>query len=126
MMISKPPNLQGGPAGGGSAAAPPPQQSGGSPVQVQMNMQAPQMPGIYPPRVPQLPNIPQPQVSVPGVNVYGPHIPQPVIPQPMLPQPTIPQANLTATGGAANKLLTIIYVLLAFFVGVGVGMWLKR
>ena len=125
MMIAKPQNLQGGAAGGGAAAAPPAQQSGGSPVQVQMNVQAPYVPGIYPPRVPQLPYIPQPQVQVPGVYVQGPHIPQPVIPQPMIPQPTIPQATLT-TNGASNKLLTIIYVLLAFFVGVGVGMWLKR
>lgn len=113
MMISRPPNLQGGGAGGAVPAAPA-QQSGGSPFQVQL--QTPQMPQL---------NVPQPQLYVPGVgSVQGPRIPQ--IPQPSMQQPTMPGGAAAPQAASGNWLERVIIFLLGMLVGVGLMLLLKR
>ncbi|HTS31811.1 MAG TPA: hypothetical protein VMH81_38340 [Bryobacteraceae bacterium] len=116
-MIARP-AMQPGAAGAAAPAAP--GQSGGgggggSPIQVNVNAQAPQLPGVYPP---QMPHIPQPQVQVPGVQVYGPQIPQPMMPA--IPQPTIPQATITTKG--SPMLERIIIFLVGLLCGVGLSL----
>ena len=102
---------------------------------INVHVQSPQMPyvpGVYPPRVPQLPYVPQPSVQLPGGGyVQGPHIPQPYIPQPYIPQPvipqaTIPQATVTAKGPSNTTLLMVIFILLAFLAGVGLVLFLVK
>lgn len=118
MLISRPGG--GVPGSPGSPQAPPAQGGGGggSPV-VQVNVQGPQMPGVYVPQ-PQMPYVPQPQMPyVPGVNVQQPQIPQLQTPQLSVPQPSAPQATLNAGAPAStNWLLIAIIGLGAFLLGV--------
>jgi len=66
---------------------------------VQVNVQGPQMPGVY---------LPQPQLpSVPGVYVQQPQIPQLQTPQLSVPQPSMPQPTVTAGAPSSTNWLLI-------------------
>lgn len=85
---------------------------------MQVNVQGPQMPGVYLPQ-PQMPYVPQPQLpAVPGVYVQQPQIPQLQTPQLSVPQPSTPQATVTAGApSSTNWLLIAIIGLVAFLLG---------
>jgi len=110
-----------GPGAGAPAGTPqalPAQQGGGGSPAVQVNVQGPQMPGVYLPQ-PQMPYVPQPQLpSVPGVYVQQPQIPQLRTPQLSIPQPSTPQATVTAGApSSTNWLLFAIIGLGSFLLG---------
>ena len=90
-------------------------QGGDSPA-VQVNVQGPQMPGVYMPQ-PQVPAVPQPQLpSVPGVYAQQPHMPQSAAPQVSVPGPT----------RSTNRLLLTIVSLAILLAGLLVAVFVKH
>ncbi|HLK62649.1 MAG TPA: hypothetical protein VKU19_04360 [Bryobacteraceae bacterium] len=111
-------------AAGGGAPAAAPQAGGGSPVQLQVSPQGAYLPGVYPPR---LPNIPTPQANIGGVHVQGPYVPTPQLPTPSIPQVGIPGATATVTTKGSSTLIErIIFFLLGMLVGAGLVLLLKK
>jgi len=111
-----------GPGAGAPAGKPlasPAQPGGGGSPAVQVNVQGPQMPGVY---------LPQPQLpSVPGVYVQQPQIPQLQTPQLSVPQPSMPQPTVTAGApSSTNWLLIAIFSLGAFLLGLVVMLLLMK